>query len=295
MRIGLVDAANLSMRSWYALCRGGTPDVQLAATTTVKNLAAFVREGMLDAVIWVKEGVPVRRLEQQEDYKGHRVKNENSPEQDFFGLLWEILKHLPVYSVQHPDYEADDVIATLANYFVSVGVEATVYSNDTDFLQLEEPIRLYSTKSKKYIKNNSSLRRGSEYLNYKSLVGDTSDNVKGVSGIGPKVAEKIVGETGIDNWLKSVSGTVKEEQYLHSLSMIKFENVPLEEIRFIMEPNASWSEMKCFFEQLGSSIGTTGWSQWQFSWSRIMNSSASARDAIQKIGGNGFTSAPVGL
>lgn len=283
MRIGIVDAANLSMRSWYALCRGEAPDIELAATTTVKNLAAFARESMLDGVIWVKEGVPVRRLEEQEDYKGNRTKNENSPEKDFFDLLWSILKHLPVYSIRHPNYEADDVIATLAKHFTESGIEVVVYSNDTDFLQLDESIRLYSTKSKKYLKPNASLRRGNEYLHYKSLIGDSTDNIKGVSGIGPKSAEKIISEIGIEKWLEEVKGTVKEDQYNHSLSMIKFEDVPLNEVELLMEPNASWGEMKEFFIDLGSTIGTTNWHQWQYSWSRVMSSIDKIDAEMRKI------------
>lgn len=114
---------------------------------------------------------------------------------------------VPIYS--KPGYEADDVIATIADR--SEGREVIVITGDRDLLQLvndKRGIKLYMpvvglSNAKLYSESDALARMGvpaDQIPDYKALVGDPSDNYPGVTGIGPKTAEKLL-ETyrSIDN------------------------------------------------------------------------------------------------
>jgi 5'-3' exonuclease len=285
LRIGVVDAANLSMRAWHSIGRGQAANHKVAAAHTCKMLANFAREALLDGVVWVQEGKPLRRIEESEGtYKAQRVKRDSDPGPDYFDLVWHLLSHLPVFCVRHPDFEADDVVASLARDWKSKGHDVYIFTNDTDYLQIEDEIKLWkSTAGEKGSKERlllpkNKVSRGEEYLHFKSLTGDSTDNIPGVKGIGPKLAENIVHQ-GIDHW-KKYAEAEKVQAYESALSMIRFEEVvgPLE-----MKLNAktNWEGMRKAFDVLGSKIATTDWSNWKFSWGKVMKSRDEMSDVLK--------------
>jgi hypothetical protein len=264
MKIGIVDAANLCMRNWHGAGRGHS--AYLAATGVCKQLAAFAKDGLLDGIVWVKEGVPERRLlESDGEYKANRG-NRNKPTADFFETMWFLLRHLPVFGVVHPRYEADDVIALLARRLKADGHQVIVFSGDTDFLQLEEGIDVWKNVSESIVSKKRHLQRefrGENYLNFKSLVGDTSDNIPGVRGVGAITAQRIV-EGGLDVWLANQDEGVIAE-FNRAKSMISFEEVDLP-LHPILRANTDWDAMRRAFQKIASQIGGKGWSSWQIAW-----------------------------
>lgn len=283
LRIGIVDAANLSMRSWHSIGRGKAANHRIAAAHTCKLLANFAREALLDGVVWVQEGRPLRRIEESAGtYKAQRVKRDSDPGPDYFDLVWHLLSHLPVFCVRHPHFEADDVVAALARDWKNKGHDVYILTNDTDYLQLEEGIKLWKgtkgTKgsSDRLLTPKGEIKRGLEYLHYKALIGDSSDNIPGVKGIGPKTAEKII-KNGIDGWRKH-EPLEKVEVFEHALSMIRFEEVP-PPLEMKLNANTNWEGMQRAFDVLGSKIATTGWRNWKFSWGRAMK----GRDQMAEV------------
>lgn len=145
---------------------------------------------------------PTFRHIKYEAYKGTRksMPEELRPQ---FPLLKQLLAkmQIPIYEME--GYEADDILGTLATCSAAAGLTPVVVSGDRDLLQLagdKIKIRLPKTKAGKteiedYYEKDVIERIGvtpSEYIDVKALMGDTSDNIPGVPGIGEKTALKII-------------------------------------------------------------------------------------------------------
>ena len=115
--------------------------------------------------------------------------------------LIQYLKCIPVSVISVDGLEADDIIGYLANKFeVHEGTQkVTIMSADKDFLQLvSDKVEVYSPTKKKIYKPKDVFEEfnvtSTNFLNYKILMGDSSDNIPGVSGLGPKKLIKLFPE-----------------------------------------------------------------------------------------------------
>ena len=120
--------------------------------------------------------------------------------------LIQYLKCLPITVIGIDGLEADDIIGYLANKFQAYGetTSVTIMSADKDFLQLISPkVQVYSPVKKKIYKPKDVLEEfgvsSYNFLNYKILLGDNSDNVPGITGLGPKKLTKLFPELASDN------------------------------------------------------------------------------------------------
>jgi len=129
------------------------------------------------------------------EYKAHRVsRNKNDPFNDDFRKQKEIILNLlektfPVYTLKYKGYEADDIIAQICR-IASDNVNIIVWSNDKDLIQLQQQlpnVKIWNPQSKDFFENPKY-----NIVTYKSLVGDRSDNIPGVKGMGKKTAEKVL-------------------------------------------------------------------------------------------------------
>jgi 5'-3' exonuclease len=302
MRIGLIDSANLNMRIWYGIGRGKAPDYRLAATSVLKSVAKFTKYGMFDGIIWVKEGVPVRRIEESlGEYKANREEardrkrereiaetgSSNEPTTDFFDLVNDLIGAHSVFAVRHESHEADDSIASLAKFFIEQDCKVGILSGDTDFLQLEKDIDIWKratkiTDSDRLLNPPSGISRGEMYLNYKSLIGDPSDNIPGVSGIGKKTAYKAVAEMDFNDFLSSLSDE-KRTQFLNAKSMIKFEevNTPYQILKADLP---DWQQTRTAFGEINSNIHKVSeWGHWKNSWSKTIKGHDQMVDLLSKV------------
>ena len=148
---------------------------------------------------------PTFRHEMYVEYKGTR--GEKAPEfKDCFEPLMNILKAMGIQYVGVSGYEGDDVIGTLST-FANENVEVNILSGDKDIFQLiNKYVKVRFPKTidgeKKTIIYDEK-RFMEEYnlepiklIDLKALMGDTSDNIPGITGIGPKTATKIIKEYG---------------------------------------------------------------------------------------------------
>ena len=230
MRIVFFDAYNLIHRA-----RHSTPDYLSdnpdgMIFTFFRSFAALWRTVQPDEAYFVIEGTPRRRLALLPEYKGTRVKG---PDDGFTRQKNEIIDLLsssfPVSVAQHLDYEADDVIAHLVteNAEVNSSAELMVVSTDTDFLQLANTP--YNFVQYDPIKKKNKELPDFDYVRWKSLRGDSSDNIPGFKGIGDKRAHKLLAnDESLENFLATENNRSLFERNIelisfHDLTMCKKE------------------------------------------------------------------------
>ena len=211
-RVLIVDGLNLYLRAFAvngALNDNGVPVGGL--TGFLRSLAYAIREVNPTRVIVVYDGAggSQRRRKIHPDYKANRKPGKRITRWDAFknateekdamkiqfSRLIEYLDFLPINVISIDKIEADDTIAYIAHTLLDEDV--TILSADQDFLQLvDERITVWSpTKKKFYTPRMVEADYGvpaHNFLMYKVLMGDKSDNIEGVKGLGPKKLPKIV-------------------------------------------------------------------------------------------------------
>ena len=211
-RVLIVDGLNLYLRVFAvngALNDNGVPVGGL--TGFLRSLAYAIREVNPTRVIVVYDGAggSQRRRKIHPEYKSNRkpgkritrwdaFKNATEEKESMkiqFSRLIEYLDFLPINVISIDKIEADDTIAYIAHTLLDK--EVTIMSADQDFLQLvNDRITVWSpTKKKFYTPRMVEADYGipaHNFLMYKVLMGDKSDNIEGVKGLGPKKLPKIV-------------------------------------------------------------------------------------------------------
>lgn len=131
-------------------------------------------------------------------YKANRV---NIDENIFYQLsiIQKSLDLMNIFWLEDPEYEADDIIGSYAKKFSKNDILSYITSNDNDFLQLLDPkIQIIkSIRGENILCNQDYFSKKfdiqiSQYLEYMALVGDLSDNILGVKGIGKKRASQLL-------------------------------------------------------------------------------------------------------
>ena len=147
------------------------------------------------------------------DYKGQR--KPTPPElKEQFPLCMEVLQSMGIPALELDDYEADDIIGTFAKK-ADPSVEVYIVTGDRDELQLiDDRTRvMYTKRGISDIKLYDKAAFAEDYeglvplqlIDLKGLMGDTSDNIPGVPGVGPKTALKLIGKYGsVENVLEHV-------------------------------------------------------------------------------------------
>ena len=136
-------------------------------------------------------------------YKANRkdYTNANDDDNPFLQLpiIYKVLDYLEIKHYEEIEFEADDAIAGYINTYKDI--EIIISSLDTDFIQLiRNNVKLlkYRGKSTTIIDENEILKKyhisPNSYVDFKALVGDKADNIKGVKGIGPITAAKLINE-----------------------------------------------------------------------------------------------------
>lgn len=149
---------------------------------------------------------PTFRHEMYAEYKGTR-KPMPSELHEQVPVMKEVLAAMGIPVVTLPGYEADDILGTLAKRAQRDGIEVSVLSGDRDLLQLaDEHIKIRLPKTVKgqtvienfypeQVKEHYGVTPG-EFIDVKALMGDASDNIPGVEGIGEKTATAIISRYG---------------------------------------------------------------------------------------------------
>jgi DNA polymerase-1 len=214
-RLFLLDGYALIYRAFFAMIsrplRTTRGENTSAAWGVANFLVRLVEQHRPEYIAWVNDAGTSFREERYADYKSTREKLDDELQADFDRSLERILEllaafRIPVVAV--PGYEADDVIGTLATRASARDLHAVIVSGDKDFYQLIGPrVALLNpgrggpaaVEETWVDESNASERLGvppSQVADYLALVGDTSDNVPGVKGIGEKGAQKLLADYG---------------------------------------------------------------------------------------------------
>ena len=142
------------------------------------------------------------------DYKANRSEAPDDLAPQFEYIRKSVLAfNLP--SVDLPNYEADDLIATYVDQILKKGARVTIVSSDKDLMQLyQKNVRIFDPMKNKFITEEDVFKKfgvdASKVIDVQSLAGDSSDNVPGVPGIGVKTAAELINKYGtLEKLLKS--------------------------------------------------------------------------------------------
>ncbi|MEA2870236.1 MAG: polymerase [Hyphomicrobiales bacterium] len=161
------------------------------------------------------------RNELYKDYKAHRpdAPADLIPQ---FPLIREAVRAFDIPCLEMIGFEADDLIATYARQACEVGANVTIVSSDKDLMQLvNDCVVMYDTMKDKRIGVAEVIEKfgvpPDKVIEVQALIGDSSDNVPGVPGIGVKTAAQLIGEYGDLETLLSRAGEIKQEKRRQSL------------------------------------------------------------------------------
>lgn len=235
-RLYLIDGYALIYRAFFAMISRPlrtSKGENTSAAWGVVNFILRLREKYEPSYIaWINDAGDSFRTEVYADYKSTREKLDEELQADFDRSLVRINEMLrafriPVITVD--GYEADDVIGTIAEQAAGQGMDAVIVSGDKDFYQLISPHVMLLNPGRggpagvdeQWVdETNASERLGvapGQVVDYLALVGDSSDNVPGVKGIGAKGAAAILAEYGDLETAIAKAGEIKGKRAREAL------------------------------------------------------------------------------
>src|ERR1700694_3626939 len=161
------------------------------------------------------------RTEMYADYKANR----DAPPDDLipqFPLIREAVRAFDIPCLEQAGFEADDLIATYTRLAREAKATTTIVSSDKDLMQLVgDKVVMYDTMKDKKIGRAEVIEKfgvpPEKVIEVQSLIGDSSDNVPGVPGIGVKTAAQLIGEYGDLETLLKRAGEIKQDKRRQSL------------------------------------------------------------------------------
>ena len=229
-KIVVVDGNSIMFRAYYATAYTGNL-MKTSSGIYTNAIYTFIVmmnkimsiEGLTNIFIAFDKGKKTKRHQEYGDYKGTRTK---MPEELAMQIpfIKEYLDVVGINRLELDDYEADDIVGTVAFRGKNIFDEVEIISGDRDLLQLvQDNIKVFLTKKgltdlDEYNKDNFFEKLEfypNQLIDYKGLIGDSSDNLPGIPGVGPKTATKLLKEFGtlenlVDN-ASLVKGKVGEQ------------------------------------------------------------------------------------
>lgn len=203
----LLDASSLIFRAYFAVpalsTKAGKPTNAILGMA--RMMFAMLRTPYDYTAACLDRAEPTFRHALYVEYKAHRPAVADALIEQF-DPIYDMLRAFGFQCYDKEGYEADDLIAALCCYAEDKNIDAHVITGDLDALQVVTPSVTVFTPSRggpsaftKYDVEKVKERFGvspSQVTDYKALVGDSSDNIKGVPGIGPKTAAQLLSEYG---------------------------------------------------------------------------------------------------
>lgn len=211
-RLFLIDGSALFYRSYFAFIRnplinskGENTSAIFGFASTLLKILSDEQPNYIAAVFDTKE--PTFRHKKYKEYKATRQKMP-SEMVDQYPRIVELVETFEIPFLEKPGYEADDIIATIAKVAESKGIETYMVTGDKDFMQLISPlIKMYVIRPGKdreildlHVLKERYQLTPIKVIEYLALMGDSSDNVPGVPGVGEKTANTLIQEfESLDN------------------------------------------------------------------------------------------------
>lgn len=228
-RLFLVDAYALIFRGYYAFIKNPRINSKGEDTSAIMGfmnslLDVIKRERPDHLAVCFDKGGSADRVEMYEAYKANR---DETPEgiKTAVPYIHEILKAMHIPIMVKEGYEADDVIGTLSRQAEKEGYKTYMVTPDKDFAQLvTDNIFMYRPKSFgggyetwgiPEVQKKFEVERPEQVIDFLGMMGDSSDNIPGLPGVGEKTAKKFIQEFGsMENLLANtdkLKGKMKEK------------------------------------------------------------------------------------
>ena len=160
-----------------------------------------------------------RKNFRNEIYKDYKANRSETPEDlvPQFEYIRKAVRAFNLPSIEQLNYEADDLIATYAKQIRNLGAKVTIISSDKDLMQLvSKNIRLFDPMKSKVIGEKEVMEKfgvkPQQVIDVQSLVGDSSDNVPGVPGIGVKTAAELINKYKTLDRLLDKAGEIPQKK-----------------------------------------------------------------------------------
>lgn len=221
----IIDGNALLFRAYFASSYSGA---SLTTSSGIPTNAVYVFANMLQKILFPVDqdvyilvafdtGEKTFRHQELETYKAHRkpVPEDLIPQ---FSIARGLLNALNLYTFEQSGFEGDDVAGTAAMLGLKAGMEVEIYTSDRDFLQLVQPhltvhlIRKGVSEMVKMTREKVIEEYGitpEQVPDYKGLVGDASDNLPGIPGIGDKTAVKLLQQFSTFEKVLEAASTLK--------------------------------------------------------------------------------------
>ncbi len=206
-KLVLIDGHSILNRAFYGIpeltnSEGLHTNAVLGFLNIMLKIVEEEKADYLTVAFDVKH--PTFRHDMYEGYKGTR-KPMPTELHEQVPIIKDILKAMGITIIEKPGYEADDILGTIAKQGEQNGYEVSLVSGDRDLLQIaSEHIKIRIPKTKRGVTEIEDYNTQdvidkygvtpSQIIDLKGLMGDASDNIPGVPGIGEKTAAKIIGE-----------------------------------------------------------------------------------------------------
>ncbi|MBQ3475265.1 MAG: DNA polymerase I [Bacilli bacterium] len=273
-KVILVDGNNLLFRSYYATAYSGNlmknskgfPTNALFGLTNMLN--KIIKEENPEYMLVAFDKGKTFRHEKYKDYKAGRIKTPDDLVVQFKPSR-ELTRALGIKCFEIDNYEADDIIGTYSKLIdEDPDYEGIIVSSDKDLLQLISPkVKVKLLKTKDYImmdedefKNTYGLEP-IKMIDLKGLMGDSSDNIPGVKGIGEKTAIKLLQEYGslenLYDHIDELKGATKDklvqgkaDAFMSKEMATIFREVPVEYKLSELKLDETKDELKTIYEDL---------------------------------------------
>jgi DNA polymerase-1 len=216
-KIVLIDGHNLLFRIFFGIpssirnSKGKEIKGLIGFIGSIKRIAKELNPCFL-IVVFDSESSRSNNELIDTNYKKGRVDyydvEENNNPFSQLPLIKKALDYLEIFNIEVEENEADDYIASIINKYRSKEYEFYIISSDTDFIQLiTDNVFMFSQKGKESFIYNKDVIKSKydilpeQYVEFKSLVGDKCDNIRGIAGIGPKTASKILKYGSINKFI----------------------------------------------------------------------------------------------
>lgn len=225
-KLFIVDGHALCYRAYFAFIKNPLVNSRGQNTSAIFGFARMVLSLIRDQspdYFAVAFDPPVKsfRFRIYEEYKANRQKMPDDLRSQIDEIK-NLVKEIGIPVIESEDFEADDILGTMAAKYASQGLEVYLVTGDKDAYQLlDENVKIYANKKgiseyEIYDKENIVEKTGLKpelIIDYMALMGDSSDNIPGVKGIGEKTALKLISEfSSLENLysnIESIKGKTK--------------------------------------------------------------------------------------
>ena len=253
-KVLFLDAYNLIYRAKSGFTKGENYVIY----NFFRGLRPLVAKYKPDLVYFVLEGKPKHRQNISEgEYKSNRPSQGDHFHAQKASIIEAVKQFLPFVTVRHPDFECDDVIATYVVKHARKGDDCYVISSDSDFIQLHNVcnLTLYNPVRKKEIEKPDF-----DYVMWKALRGDPTDNIPGIPRVGDKTATKLIkNPTLLKEFLQDPE---KRRIFDKNVNLIRLVNLESDEESMEFTANKfNAGDLQDYFAELGfmSMISEKSW------------------------------------